>query len=221
MNTVNFQHQRLPIDKIICVGRNYSEHIEELGNTPSEQMVLFMKPAGSINNDLVATHLAEALHFETEICLLLESGTVVGVSVGLDLTKRDTQSKLKEAGLPWERAKAFSGSALFAPFVDAPESLDQLSLQLTIDEEPQQQGSVKEMIYQPSMILQECATHFPKGQHDIVMTGTPKGVGALQAGQTLHAKLFDGKTLLTEKAWRVQPERDDAEESDETNSKLP
>ena len=115
MNTILFGEREIRPGKIICVGKNYAAHIEEMNSVPSAQMTVFMKPATSITEELVAER-DEPVHFEGEICLLVKDGNVSGVGFGLDLTKRDLQSKLKEAGLPWERAKAFDGSALFSPF---------------------------------------------------------------------------------------------------------
>ena len=105
MGSVVFKGQSVRPGKVVCVGKNYAAHIEEMASVPAENMVVFMKPATSIGTELFAA-LDEPLHYEGEICLLMQGGEVAGVGFGLDLTKRDTQAKLKTAGLPWERSKA-------------------------------------------------------------------------------------------------------------------
>lgn len=203
MKTINYHNQALPVNKIICVGRNYAAHIEELGNAVPDEMALFIKSNTAITHSPAAQHLGDDIHFEAEICFLIKDNQFIAVSVGLDLTKRDVQTKLKKAGLPWERAKGFVGAALFAPFVDLPEDINQLSLQLDIDGKTQQQGGVPLMIYSPNVVLTECQQQFGFTDNDIIMTGTPEGVGKLQTGQQLHVKLFAGNKLLTEQHWQV------------------
>ena len=132
MTSVVFNGQVVQPRKVICVGKNYAAHIEEMASVPAENMVVFMKPATSIGTELFA-ELEEPLHYEGEICLLMQQGRVAGVGFGLDLTKRDTQAKLKAAGLPWERSKAFTGSALFSEFVTAPDTLAQLGIELWVE----------------------------------------------------------------------------------------
>ena len=97
--------------KVLCVGRNYVDHIEELNNAIPDAMVVFNKPCTSVTSSLSSFH-QEALHYEAEICFIVENGQYSAVGLGLDLTKRELQSSLKAKGLPWERAKAFDGSAV-------------------------------------------------------------------------------------------------------------
>ncbi len=99
--------------KIVCVGRNYVAHIEELGNEIPEQMVVFNKPNSAIGDTLYA-NLGEPLHYESELAFMVRAGQLAAVAFGLDLTRRELQSRLKHRGLPWERAKAFDGAALFS-----------------------------------------------------------------------------------------------------------
>ena len=112
----------------------------------------------------------------------MQGGEVAGVGFGPDLTKRDTQAKLNAAGLPWERSKAFTGSALFSEFVTAPKDLTQLGVELVIDDAVRQKGDVSLMLYPPGVILKELNQFLVLEDFDIVMTGTPAGVGAVQAG---------------------------------------
>lgn len=187
--------------KILCVGRNYAAHAAELGNAVPDEMVVFGKPNSAIGTELRSAFDGEALHFETEICLLMRGGQVAAVGVGLDLTRRATQSRLKAAGLPWERCKAFRGSALFGAFVDAPADLGQLRLELDIDGHSRQRGGVADMLFAPAQILAELAAFTELEDGDIVMTGTPEGVGEVVAGARFEARVFDGERLLCEATW--------------------
>ena len=119
---------------------------------------------------------------------------LAAVGFGLDLTKRALQSALKEQGLPWERAKAFDGAALFSEFVALPRDIASLSLQLDVDGELRQAGGVDLMIYKPEAIIRELATFTTLEDGDIIMTGTPSGVGEIRPGQ-----LFEGQVLLGDK----------------------
>jgi len=200
MQTVRFNGHRVKPGKIVCVGKNYAAHIAEMESVPAEDMVVFMKPATSIGKDLIAT-LDEPLHYEGEICLMMQSGSVAGVGFGLDLTKRGTQSKLKAAGLPWERSKAFTGSALFSDFVQAPEDLTQLGVELWVDDTLRQKGDVSLMLYPPDVILKELHQFLVLEDFDIVMTGTPAGVGAIQAGERFCGRVLHGDQELVSGAW--------------------
>ncbi len=202
MTTVHFNNRSLRPPKIICVGRNYSDHIAEMGSLPSAEMTVFMKPSASIGDSLIAER-GESVHYEGEICLLIEQGRFTGVGFGLDLTKRDTQSQLKKAGLPWERAKAFAGSALFSDFVSTPLELDELMLELRIDGELRQQGGVKNMLYQPATILEELKHFLTLEDGDIVMTGTPAGVGPVLKGQQFDGQVKVGSKVLTHVSWQA------------------
>ena len=139
--------------------------------------------------------------YEGEICLLIERGEAVGVAFGLDLTKRATQSKLKAAGLPWERSKAFNGSALFSEFVTAPEDLNKLGVELLVNEVLRQKGDVSLMLYPPSVILEELKQFLTLEDFDIVMTGTPAGVGPVRAGERFRGRVLNGETELIGKEW--------------------
>ena len=128
---------------------------------------------------------------------------MAGVGVGLDLTKRATQKKLKDAGLPWERSKAFEGSAVFSHFVEAPASLTDLELELYVDGEPRQLGGPRQMLYQPHTILEELRSFIPLEDGDIVMTGTPSGVGPVERDSLFEARLLDAHTELVSASWRA------------------
>ena len=202
MRSVTFKKIEVIPYKIVCVGKNYAAHIEEMGSAPSDQMTVFMKPNACISDQLVA-HRGEQIHFETEICLLIQGGAVAGVGVGLDLTKRATQKKLKDTGLPWERSKAFEGSAVFSHFVDAPPSLTDLELELYVNGELRQRGGPRQMLYKPHIILEELCSFIPLEDGDIVMTGTPSGVGPVEPDALFEARLLLRKTELVVASWRA------------------
>lgn len=164
--------------KILCIGRNYVEHIHELSNEVPDEMVVFFKPNSAISPVLNSQHFNDNLHYEAELCFLYQNGGFSAVALGLDLTKRSVQSTLKAKGLPWERAKAFDGSAVFSDFVlIESHKIDHLSLTLSINDELTQQGGVSLMMIKPSQILKELTQFVSLEDGDIVMTGTPKGVG--------------------------------------------
>ena len=200
MCIIKFNQQHITPQKIVCIGKNYVAHIEEMGSPIPDDMVVFMKPASAIGHNLVA-YRDEAIHYEGEICLLMGSESVAGVVFGLDLTKRATQAKLKAAGLPWERAKAFDGAALFSEFVPAPTDLQSLRLELRIDDQIRQHGGSNLMMYPPATLLMELAKFIRLEAGDIVMTGTPAGVGPVQTGQRFVGKVFAGDLELVGAEW--------------------
>ncbi|MCJ8323244.1 MAG: fumarylacetoacetate hydrolase family protein [Rhizobiales bacterium] len=213
MNHISLQpnQQAITPNKIICVGRNYVAHIEELGNeitqAIAENMVLFGKPNSAIGLDLNAKHGGldgEDLHYEAELCFLVKNHKFVAIAIGLDLTKRNLQTKLRNKGLPWERSKAFDGSALFSDFVPLSNISDELNFSLEIDGKTRQQGDVGLMIYKPQQILAEITKFCSLQDGDIVMTGTPSGVGLVNSGKKFEAKLYDGDQLLVSQRWSVK-----------------
>ena len=210
MNFINFEQSKITPSKIICIGRNYVDHIAELGNEVPDEMVVFVKPNSAISTQLQSAH-QEPLHYEAELCFLYQQtkeqqekdqqGEFVAVAIGLDLTKRTLQTKLKAKGLPWERAKSFNGAALFSDFVSLDAIDDSLRLELIIDGKVAQAGGVELMMYKPADILAELQSFMALEDGDIVMTGTPKGVGQIIAGSEFVGNVIcQNKTLVT-KTW--------------------
>ena len=198
MNTISVNGNTLQPSKILCVGRNYRAHIEELGNEIPDSMVVFNKPNSAISDTLYSGINHQPLHYESELAFTVREGKLDAVGFGLDLTKRTLQSALKAKGLPWERAKAFDGAALFSAFVALPKDIEGLSLQLNVDGEQRQAGGISLMIYTPVQIIRELETFTTLEDGDIIMTGTPAGVGEIKAGQHFEGKvLFAGKTLVS------------------------
>jgi 2-keto-4-pentenoate hydratase/2-oxohepta-3-ene-1,7-dioic acid hydratase in catechol pathway len=135
MHSVSISGNRVTPSKIVCAGRNYVRHIEEMGNEAPDDLVLFLKPNSAIGDTLYSSRDGETLHYEAEIALMVRDGAYAAAALGLDLTRRSLQTTLKAAGLPWERAKAFAGAALFSPFVPLPGPVSELALRLAIDGE--------------------------------------------------------------------------------------
>lgn len=186
--------------KVVCIGRNYTEHIAELNNDTPDEMVFFIKPNSSITNKLVFPKAHESCHYEAEISFLMEEGKISAVGFGLDLTLREVQSKLKAKGLPWERAKAFDNSAVFSKFVNFDGDINKLEVELYINDELKQKGDTSLMINKPDEIIKEANTFLSFEDGDILMTGTPKGVGQFVIGDEFLGRiLYDGKVLIEEK----------------------
>lgn len=208
MNTVLFEGVPVIPSKVVCIGRNYVAHIEELQNEVPDEMVLFMKPNAAIGGMIKAWPDRE-IHYEAELSFLIKTGKIIGVGMGLDLTDRKLQSALKAKGLPWERAKAFDGAAVFGDFEPLEEEdLDQLAFQLWINDELRQEGDVNLMIHKPQAILEEVQRMTTLEDYDILMTGTPKGVGPYQAGDHVVGKIFLGLTELMATEWIVNSSSD-------------
>ena len=199
MNSVSFNGREIASSKVVCIGRNYVEHIEELGNEIPEQMVVFNKPNSAITDTL--RYVEPTCRFEGEICFLIEKGTIAGVGFGLDLTRAGIQNRLKEKGLPWERAKAFDGSAVLSPFVPFDGPLDALRMTLHVDGKLQQHAGYGLMMYKPDVMLEEIKSFMTLEDGDIIMSGTPKGVSTYERGQTFVGRVYSGNILLVEQGW--------------------
>ena len=198
MKTVVVDGKRVAPSKVVCVGRNYVEHIQELNNEIPTSMVIFMKPNSAISEVLVSGK--NPLHYEGEISFLIKQGRVSAVGFGLDLTNRVLQNELKEKGLPWERAKAFDGAGVFSPFVSIDESeVEKLSMQLWINGVLTQEGGIDLMIHKPLDIIEEINSFSSLIDNDIVMSGTPKGVGSFKSGDVFVGKIFVGKKEILSK----------------------
>jgi len=204
MNSLKFESESFTPSKIVCIGRNYLEHIQELGNETPQQMVIFCKPNSAISSTLLAVQ-EEALHFEGEICFMLRNGNLHGVGFGLDLTRRELQSALKSKGLPWERAKAFDGAACFSEFVALDSTdLSSLSLELEINGEVRQSGGYALMMHKPEQILTEIQQFMSLEDGDIIMTGTPKGVGQVSPGDRFEGRIKAAGDVLLSQLWVAQ-----------------
>ncbi|QIW10248.1 fumarylacetoacetate hydrolase family protein [Francisella sp. LA112445] len=186
--------------KVICVGRNYVEHIHELDNEIPESPVIFLKPNSSISNTLKLSNKRET-HYECEMVFSFDNNSKIkAVGVGLDLTDRDLQSKLKAKGLPWELAKAFDNSAVVGAFVEISESeVSNLSFRAYKNDILIQQGNYDLMMYKPDQIIKFLKDNdISICENDLLMTGTPKGVGVVNAGDKFKIELFCGDNKIIE-----------------------
>ena len=192
---------------MVCVGRNYAAHAQELGNEVPKAPILFMKPASSvvsIRQGVVCPNpaLYGETHYEAELCIQLAADlsaatieeakqAIGGVTLGLDLTLRELQTELKEKGHPWERAKCFDGACVLGDWLD-PQVFDDFKnvhYQLTINNELKQDGDSALMLFPVYELLANISHAFSLQAGDVIMTGTPSGVGALQVGDQLSLKL--------------------------------
>lgn len=205
----------LPIGKAICVGRNYDDHIKELNSQPTGKPLLFMKPSSAfvdIEQAIVIPRDKGECHNELEIALLIggkvdknipfhEEEHVVGVGLALDLTLRDLQNGCKEKGHPWEIAKAFDGSCPVSKFVQiSPSEYQNLHFQLSVNGKLRQSGNSAHMIFDIPALINEIRQSFTLLPGDVVLTGTPKGVGPLREGDSLALSLNDHLTVSTQVA---------------------
>lgn len=203
MQQVKLDQRLCTPSKIVCIGRNYIEHIKELNNIIPNAMVVFNKPNSSIGFTIPKV-VDEVLHYEAEICFIIENNQYSGVGIGLDLTKRQLQNELKQQGLPWERAKAFDQSAIFSRFVSLQHhDIEKLNFELLINCVRVQCGHVQQMLYSPHTILDELQTYTTLVDGDIIMTGTPQGVGEIHCGDRFLARLKCADEMLLEIEWWV------------------
>ena len=202
MKTILYEKKRLTPSKVVCIGRNYVEHIKELGNEVPENMVVFNKPNSAISDTL--SYFDAHTRFEGEICFLILSGDIAGVGFGLDLTHADIQNKLKEKGLPWERAKGFDGSAVLSTFVALDVPLESLEMKLYRNNVLVQFANYELMMYKPEVMVEEIKSFMYLEDGDIIMSGTPKGVNTYAVGDVFLGQVFSGERLLVEQEWVVK-----------------
>jgi len=203
MNSVRFDGTDVVPPKIVCIGRNYVDHIKELNNKVPEQPVIFSKPNSSIS-DVVRFQPGHVIHYEGEISFIIRDRTIAGVAFGLDLTIRDVQKQLQQNGLPWDRAKSFDGAALFSDFVRFDGELSTLQMELSINGELRQQGSYELMINKPEFLLDEIGSFMTLQDNDILMTGTPRGVGPINPGDEIYGRILQEGKPLVENRWTVK-----------------
>jgi 2-keto-4-pentenoate hydratase/2-oxohepta-3-ene-1,7-dioic acid hydratase in catechol pathway len=196
--------------KIICIGRNYVAHVKELGNEIPKEPVLFMKPDSAIFRQRDAFYIPDwtnEVHYEAEIVMKINRlGKNIEekfapkyysqFTLGIDFTARDVQKKLKALGLPWEKSKAFDQSAVLGEYLNVNDySLDNLNFELKINGRVVQSGNTKSMIYTIPQIINHCSEFFTLKIGDLIFTGTPEGVGKVNAGDELEG-FIEGKKIL-------------------------
>ncbi|WP_410879672.1 fumarylacetoacetate hydrolase family protein [Myroides sp. DW712] len=198
--------------KIICVGRNYVDHIAELNNERPEAPVLFIKPDTALLSKefpFVIPDFSQDIHYEAEVVVKINKvGKYIEpkfahkyydqLSIGIDFTARDLQSKLKEKGLPWEKAKAFDNSAFVGDFLPKTTvaSMEEISFSLMQNGSVVQQATTAQMIWKVDELIAEISKYFTLKTGDLIFTGTPAGVGKVNPGDLLtgffgEEKVFD------------------------------
>lgn len=201
MKTIRFNSASITPSKVVCIGRNYVEHIRELNNEVPSSMVVFNKPNSAVTNTL--RFITPDTRFEGEICFLMMDGAIAGIGFGLDLTKAEIQNHLKAKGLPWERAKGFDGSAVLGDFVPFDGPLESLRMTLHINGELTQEATYDLMIYKPLEMIEEIKTFMSLEDGDIIMSGTPKGVSTYKTGDKFIGRIYNNEMLLVESVWTV------------------
>lgn len=200
------ERARFPVNRIFCVGRNYSEHAREMGHNPDrEPPFFFMKPASAIvadGGEFAYPTLSKDVHHEIELVVALKTGGsdiaasdalahVYGYAVGLDMTRRDLQSEAKKMGRPWDTGKAFDGSAPCGELVPVARAGHPAAgeIRLEVNGAQRQVGDLGDMIWNVPDTIAYLSTLFTLQPGDLIFTGTPEGVGAVKAGQTIKVSI--------------------------------
>ncbi|MDD5716529.1 MAG: fumarylacetoacetate hydrolase family protein [Sulfuricurvum sp.] len=201
MNHCLFDSTPIFPTKIICIGRNYVEHIHELNNEIPSSMVVFNKPNSALTDTL--RFISSDTRFEGEICFVIMKGKIAGIGFGLDLTKAQLQNHLKAKGLPWERAKGFDGSAVLGHLVRFDGPLESLRMTLHINDVLVQEATYDLMIYKPLEMINEIQSFMSIEDGDIIMSGTPKGVNTYSVGDRFIGRIFSNEEMVVENCWCV------------------
>jgi 2-keto-4-pentenoate hydratase/2-oxohepta-3-ene-1,7-dioic acid hydratase in catechol pathway len=197
--------------KIICIGRNYADHISELNNERPTEPVIFMKPDSAIlpnKNPFVIPAFSNDIHHEVEILVkICRVGKHIDakfahkyyeeIGLGIDFTARDVQSKLKEKGLPWEKAKAFDHSAVIGNFISKKNysSLENINFELKSNQVTVQEGNTSLMLWKIDELIAYVSQYFTLKIGDIIFTGTPKGVAKVTEGDVLEG-FIEGESMF-------------------------
>jgi fumarylpyruvate hydrolase len=200
-----------PVRRIFCVGRNYAEHQKEMGGDGREQPFFFIKSAHALvpnGGEVRYPAKTSNYHYETELVVALAKGGrridakrandyVFGYAVGLDMTRRDLQMKMREQGRPWEIGKAFDFSAPIGPvrkLADAGE-ISSGAISLEVNGETRQKSDIRNLIWSVNEVIANLSTLFALQPGDLIFTGTPEGVGAVAPGDLLQARIAGVGTL--------------------------
>lgn len=197
--------------KIICIGRNYANHISELNNVRPDEPVIFMKPDTSVlpkKTPFTIPEFSNEIHHEIEVLIKISKvGKYIDakfahkyydeIGLGIDFTARDLQNSLKEKGLPWEKAKAFDGSAIIGDFQPKNNfnSIENITFELKNNGKTVQKGNTQEMLWKIDEIIAHVSQYFTLKKGDIIFTGTPEGVAKVAPNDILEAFLEDKKVL--------------------------
>lgn len=199
---ISGSEQRFPVRRIYCVGRNYADHVREMGNDPSRDLPFFFgKPADAVVGSgrlPFPSHTAE-LHHEVELVVALHgrganvpvtdaAAMIFGSAVGIDLTRRDLQAEAKKSGRPWDMAKGFDHSAPIGPLRPGiPPAAGSISL--SINGQMRQSGDLRDMIWSVAEIIAALSTYVEVAPGDLIFTGTPAGVGPIKRGESVRGMI--------------------------------
>ena len=209
------QAARFPVRRIYCVGRNYEEHAKEMGFTGREPPFFFMKPADALvvvpegeTGSMPYPTLTKSLHHEIELVACIGTGGkniraadamkhIYGYAVGLDMTRRDLQGEMKKQGRPWEIGKAFDQSAPIGPIVPAAQAGDIVNaeISLQVNGTDRQRSTVSKLIWNMAETIEQMSAAWELQPGDLIFTGTPEGVAAVVAGDTLVGNVAGLPTL--------------------------
>ena len=200
--------------KIFCVGRNYVEHVKELGNEVPDEPIIFMKPKSALLQNHTPFYYPEftnELNFECELVLrICKNGKYIqekhaanyynGITAGIDFTARDIQTKLKEKGLPWEKAKAFDNSAAVGKFIDITPQLNKKNINFSfkLNSQVMQKGNSGDLIFNFDSLIAHISNYFSINIGDLIFTGSPAGVGECVVGDELEAFIENQSVLKLE-----------------------
>ncbi|MFH1278550.1 MAG: fumarylacetoacetate hydrolase family protein [Candidatus Eisenbacteria bacterium] len=208
VGSVRLGGEDFPIRKVLCVGRNYAAHAGEMGETVPDEPFFFLKPRTAVvrpdGGGLFVPASFGLLHHELELAVLLGAGgkdvspadapdLVAGYGIALDLTLRDLQSEAKRGGRPWTMSKGFDGSAPvgdFAPASTVPDPRD-LVMSLTVNGAVRQKASTSRMVFDPAELISHASRYMTLEEGDLLLTGTPEGVGPLVEGDEVVATIGD------------------------------
>ncbi len=195
--------------KIICIGRNYTKHIEELQNERPDEPVVFLKPDSAVllkQHPFVIPEFSDDIHHEVEIIVRINKvGKYIDakfahnyydeIGLGIDFTARDVQAKLKEKGLPWEKSKAFDGSAVIGNFLSKKDfsSTENINFELKSNGITVQKGNTNHMLWKIDELIAYVSQFFTLKIGDIIFTGTPEGVARVKANDILEGFIEEKK----------------------------
>lgn len=199
--------------KIVCVGRNYVKHIEEMKSSRTKEPVLFLKPNSALCDAGKPLHIPAqrgAVHHEIELAICIGkggrniseedvAGHIAGYGLALDLTLRDVQALAKEKGLPWAVSKGFDGACPVSEFVSADqvENAQELDLELKLNGTLRQKGNTRQMIFTVPVLISYISRIFTLEEGDLILTGTPAGVGPLSSGDRIEAAIEGVASIAT------------------------
>ncbi len=207
-------NEKITVGKIVCVGRNYTEHAKELGNEVPKFPIIFLKPASNLvfnNDNIIHPTYSNEMHHEVELVLLigetiknadtkLSEQAIIGYSVGLDMTLRDIQNQLKKNGHPWTLAKCFDTAAVVSDFTSTSDYrlTGKEKIELFVNNNKRQSSVLEKMIFSPTEIVKYISSKMTLEKGDLIFTGTPQGVGKVVKGDKIFANIENISNLKTQ-----------------------